>query len=164
MMLDWLVQLVASVAFGVASAVVPLFNGEAYVVGAGVTGVLDPVVAGLGVAAGQTVGKVALFWTVRHRPWKLKNRSEPRPLDVGTRLGRFRLRYRYAGKRLLDLVGDARYGLPVIFLAASAGAPPLYAVALLAGASRIRLTAFALTVLAGRSLRFVAIALGVSLM
>jgi membrane protein YqaA with SNARE-associated domain len=161
-MLDWLVQLVASVAFGVASAVVPLFNGEAYVAGAGVTGVLDPVVAALGVAVGQAVGKVALFWIVRHRPWKLKSRSEPRPLDLGTRLGRFRLRYRHAAKRLLDLVGDARYGLPVTFLAASAGIPPLYAVALLAGASRMRLPAFALTVLAGRALRFGAIALGVT--
>lgn len=163
-MLDWMLQLLASVAFGVASAVVPLFNGEAYVLGAGVTGVLNPVTAALGVAAGQAVGKVVLFWTVRHRPWKLKARSEPKPLDLDTWLGRFRQRFEHAAKRLLDLVGDRRYGLPVTFLAASVGLPPLYAVALLAGASRIRATGFGLTVLAGRSIRFIAIALGVSLL
>ena len=46
-------------------------------------------------------------------------------------------------------------------LAAVVGVPPLYAVALLAGATTMRLPWFAAVVLLGRSLRFVLVALGV---
>ena len=41
------------------------------------------------------------------------------------------------------------------------GLPPLYAVALLAGATTMRLPWFAAVVLLGRSVRFVLVALGV---
>ena len=39
---------------------------------------------------------------------------------------------------LLALVGDPRWGLPIVGVAAVIGLPPLYAVALLAGATKMR--------------------------
>jgi membrane protein YqaA with SNARE-associated domain len=161
--LEWAAQLLAAVAYGALSAVMPVFNSEAYVLGVTVTGVLDPVPAALGVAAGHTVGKVALLWSIRHRPGRTVRRSAPEPVQVDTRLGRTRQRLRRTGSRMLALVGDARYGLPVTFVAATVGVPPLYAVTLIAGASRIAIPAFAATVFVGRVIRFVTIALGVSL-
>ena len=55
---------------------------------------------------------------------------------------------------LLDLVGQKRWGLPIVLLAAVVGFPPLYAVALLAGATEMRAIWFGLAVLVGRVTRF----------
>ncbi|MGH3468784.1 MAG: hypothetical protein ACRDQF_13775, partial [Thermocrispum sp.] len=65
-MAEWLWQALLAIGFGVGSAVVPVLNAEAYVLGAGVSGALDPVTAGIGVAVGQTLGKVAMFLAVRY--------------------------------------------------------------------------------------------------
>ncbi|HEY0695788.1 MAG TPA: hypothetical protein VGD71_42965, partial [Kribbella sp.] len=54
----WAWQLVLAVGFGIGSAVVPVLNAEAYILGVGVSGALDPVVAAVGVSVGQTIGKV----------------------------------------------------------------------------------------------------------
>ena len=62
---------------------------------------------------------------------------------------------------LLALVGDPRWGLPIVGVAAVVGLPPLYAVALLAGATKMRALWFALVVAAGRLTRFVIVALGI---
>jgi hypothetical protein len=62
---------------------------------------------------------------------------------------------------LLALVGDPRWGLPIVGVAAVIGLPPLYAVALLAGATKMRALWFALVVAAGRTTRFVIVALGI---
>ena len=56
--------------------------------------------------------------------------------------------------KLLDLVGQERWGLPIVLVAAIVGFPPLYAVALLAGATTMRPLWFGLTVLVGRLCRF----------
>lgn len=70
-----------------------------------------------------------------------------------------RLRRALAG--LLTLVGRKRWGLPITFVAAVVGLPPLYAVALLAGATTMRLGHFAGVVFVGRVLRFLLLAYGV---
>jgi membrane protein YqaA with SNARE-associated domain len=88
---------------------------------------------------------------VRHR----RAVSRVRPV------GPARARARAAVRTLLDLVGQKRWGLPVTFVAAVVGLPPLYAVALLAGATRMRLGYFTGVVLVGRLLRFVLVAYGV---
>ena len=164
-MAEWLWQALLAIGFGVGSALIPIVNAEAYVLGAGVSGALDPVTAGIGVAIGQTIGKVAMFLAVRYRPGYAAGRThrEPKALDLSTRLGRLRQRYRDTSKRMLDGLGDPRYGIPVMLLSAFVGLPPLYAVCLIAGASKMRTVTFLTTVLTGRGARFVLIGLGISM-
>jgi len=162
--IDWVWQSLLAVAFGIGSAVVPFLDAETYLVGVGVSHALDPLVAAVGVAIGQTGGKVAMFMAVRYRSayTDKPSKKDPKALDLETRWGRFRQSYRDTSKRLLDLLGHPTFGVPVTLLSATASVPPLYAVALLAGASRMRVLTFTATVLAGRALRFVLIAVGVS--
>jgi membrane protein YqaA with SNARE-associated domain len=160
----WLWQFALAVGFGIASAVIPVLNAEAYVLGVGVSGALDPVVAAVGVSVGQTIGKVAMFLAVRYRPgYAAKKGKEPKPLNLETRWGRFVQWNRDLSKRLLDALSDRRWGIPVTLLSSSVGIPPLYGVALIAGASRMGVVTFTLSVLAGRLARFVTLALGVGL-
>ena len=160
----WVWQLVLAVGFGIGSAVVPVMNAEAYVLGVGVSGALDPVVAAIGVSIGQTIGKVAMFLAVRYRPgYAARQTKEPKAVDLDTRWGRFVQRNRDLSKRLLDAMSDSRWGMPVTLLSAFVGVPPLYGVALIGGASRMRTAVFTLAVLLGRGGRFVLLALGVGL-
>lgn len=160
----WLWQLALAVGFGIGSAVVPVLNAEVYVLGAGASGRLDPVVAAIGVSVGQTIGKVAMFLAVRFRPsYPTRKRQEPKPVDLGTRRGRLIQWNRNVSRRLLAALSDRRWGIPVTLLSSAVGIPPLYGVALIAGASRMGVISFSLSVLAGRAARFITLALGVSL-
>ena len=156
-----LVALLTSIGFGAVSAVVPLANAEAYVVTSQVTALAGAVPIAVGVGIGQTIGKLVLFLgarrgreltLVRHR------RADRPPRPVGPT--RARLAALLAG--LLALLGQKRWGLPIVLLAAVVGVPPLYAVALLAGATKMPVIGFALTVLVGRVARFVIVATGSS--
>lgn len=159
----WVWQLVLAVGFGIGSAVVPVMNAEAYVLAVGATHALNPVVAAAGVSVGQTIGKVAMFLAVRYRPgYAARKTKEPKPVDLDTRWGRFVQWNRDLTKRLLDAMSDSRWGVPVTLLSAFVGIPPLYGVALIGGASRMRTVVFTLSVLAGRGARFILLALGVS--
>jgi membrane protein YqaA with SNARE-associated domain len=164
--IDWVWQSLLAVAFGIGSAVVPLMDAETYLVGVGVSHALDPLVAAVGVAIGQTGGKVAMFMAVRYRAdhQSKHHKKEPKALDLDTRWGRFRQGYRDLSKRLLDLLSHPQFGVPVTFLSATASIPPLYAVALIAGASRMRVLTFSAAVLAGRLLRFGLLVAGVSVL
>ena len=75
-------------------------------------------------------------------------------------VGPTRARIRRLGAKLLDLVGQERWGLPIVFIAAVVGFPPLYAVALLAGATTMSPVWFGMTVLVGRLCRFLLVATG----
>jgi membrane protein YqaA with SNARE-associated domain len=152
--------LLTSAGFGVLSAIVPVVNAEAYVFASQLSRAAGPVTVALGLAAGQTVGKSLLFLGVRrgkefrfvrHRRAALRSRG----------VGPVRARLRSWLSGLLALVGRKRWGLPITFVAAVVGLPPLYAVALLAGATRMRIGYFAGVVLTGRVLRFVLVAYGV---
>ena len=165
-MLDWgwaeLAELATSFGYGVLSALVPVANAESYVVVSQLAPVGQwlPIVAG--VALGQTVGKVLLFLGVRRGrqfPFVRRERARLRSQPVGPA----RQQFRRAVATLLRLVGEKRWGLPVVLLAAVVGIPPLYAVALLAGATRMRVGWFAAAVLVGRVTRFVLVARGVAL-
>ncbi len=152
--------LLGTVGFGVLSAVIPLANAEAYVFTSQVSHSIDPVPVALSIAVGQTVGKVLLFFGVRrgkNLPGIRHQRAALRRRPVGPA----RARFRAVLQSLLNLVGKKRWGLPITFVAALVGVPPLYAVALLAGATRMRIGWFALVVLAGRVLRFGLVAYGV---
>jgi len=152
--------LLTSVGFGTVSAVVPVVNAEAYVVGSQVSAIAGAVPIAVGVGIGQTFGKLVLFLSVRqgkNLPFVRHRRAEAARGPVGP----FRAKVRAAIARLLELVGQKRWGLPIVLLAAVVGLPPLYAVALLAGATTMRTLWFALVVLLGRVARFVLLALGV---
>lgn len=150
-----------SVGFGVVSAIVPIVNAETYVVTAQLS-TAHALPLAIAVGVGQSIGKTVLFLGVRRGrdlPFVRRHRtSAPRP---GARPpGRVRRQTRLVIARLLALVGTKRWGLPIVFLAASVGLPPVYAVSLLAGATSMALPWFFLTVLTGRVIRFVALALG----
>ena len=152
--------LLTSISFGVLSAVFPLANAEGYVVASHVSAMAGAVPVAVGVGIGQTIGKLLLFLGVRsgrnsrffkEKKEKLRSRP-PSPL---------RRRLRVAVHALLVLVGTKRWGMPIVLLAAVIGLPPLYAVALLAGATKMNVLYFGLVVLAGRLARFVLVAQGI---
>ncbi|HKH56200.1 MAG TPA: hypothetical protein VKA58_12170 [Propionibacteriaceae bacterium] len=152
--------LLTSVGFGVVSAVFPIANAETYVVASQVSAVAGPVPIAIGVGLGQTVGKLLLFLGVRRgRELRLMRRRHTPP--VNRPVGSMRARLKAWTAWLLALVGDPRWGLPIVGVAAVIGLPPLYAVALLAGATKMRALWFALVVAAGRTTRFVIVALGI---
>jgi membrane protein YqaA with SNARE-associated domain len=154
-----LLALLTSMGFGVISAVVPVVNAEAYIVTSQMTALAGAVPIAIGVGIGQMVGKLLLFLGVRRgREFAIfrRRRAEGRRRPVGPT----RAWLRAFTARLLDLVGQTRWGLPIVLLAAVVGIPPLYAVALLAGATRMPVLGFALTVLVGRVARFVLVATG----
>jgi membrane protein YqaA with SNARE-associated domain len=158
---DWanLIAFVTSIGYGVASAIFPMVNAEAYVVLSQVSAVLGALPIAVGLGIGQTIGKLALFYSVRagkdsrffrHRRQQSRER----------RKGPARLRFDAAIAWLLRLVGTKRWGLPIVLVAAIFGIPPLYAVALLAGATTMKAYWFGLMVLIGRITRFILIAEG----
>lgn len=155
-----LVALLTSIGYGVLSAIVPVVNAEAYVVASQVTAVAGAVPIAVGVAVGQTGGKVAMFYAVREGR-RLRFVKERREESRARPVSPNRLRWRAFVDRLLQLVGDPRWGLPITFLASFVGIPPLYAVALIAGATKMNGGWFTLVVLAGRLMRFVFLALGI---
>jgi membrane protein YqaA with SNARE-associated domain len=150
--------LLTSIGFGVVSAVVPVVNAEAYVVASQMTALAGAVPVAVGVGIGQMVGKLVLFVGVRRGRQFAFFRRRPHDGTRPVRPGAARVRALLT--RLLDLVGRKRWGLPIVLLAAVVGVPPLYAVALLAGATRMPMLGFALTVLVGRVTRFVLVATG----
>jgi len=154
-----LVALLTSIGFGTVSAVVPIVNAEAYVIASQMSAVTGPIPIAIGIAMGQTVGKLLLFFGVREGKELsfIKHRREVRKQRP---VGPTRARFRAAMAKLLDLVGQERWGLPVVLVAAIVGFPPLYAVALLAGATTMSPVWFGLTVLVGRLCRFLLVATG----
>lgn len=155
-----LLALLTSICFGVVSAVVPIANAEAYVIASQVSAVAGAIPIAVGVGVGQSIGKLLLFAGVRRGkdfPFIRRHREKARNTEVGPA----RQKFREFVQRLLDLVGTNRWGLPIVMLAAVVGIPPLYAVALLAGATKMRPLWFWLVVLVGRITRFILVALGV---
>jgi membrane protein YqaA with SNARE-associated domain len=155
--------LLTSIGFGTLSAVVPIANAETYVIASQVSAVAGPVPIAIGVGIGQTIGKLLLFLGVRRgKEFAIVRRRREQRQRQPKQVGPARAKFRAIVAKLLDLVGQKRWGLPIVGIAAVVGIPPLYAVALLAGATTMRTILFALVVLLGRTTRFVLVALGVS--
>ncbi|HEX3197782.1 MAG TPA: hypothetical protein VHR39_09545 [Propionibacteriaceae bacterium] len=154
-----LIALLTSIGFGIVSAVVPVVNAEAYIIASQMSAVIGPIPIAIGVAIGQTVGKLVLFFGVREGK-ELPFIKHRREVQKQRPVGPARARFRAAMAKLLDLVGQKRWGLPIVLVAAIVGFPPLYAVALLAGATTMRPIWFGLTVLVGRLCRFLLVASG----
>jgi membrane protein YqaA with SNARE-associated domain len=165
---------------GAVSAVTPFLPVEAYVIGLAVTHPVAVAVAGAGAAAvGQTAGKLALFSTARGAAgsrWlrRLRDRGAKEAAEVAARaaeagadpaggpvrralrrLGGWLRRANAAGIALLS----GRWGPAVVLVSGAVGIPPLLAIAFYAGTSKMGVRSFLVTCLAGRSIRFVALAL-----
>ena len=164
---------------GAVSAVTPFLPVEAYVIGLAVQNTQTVAIAGaVAAAVGQTVGKVLLFsaargatssrWLTRLRERGAREAAEIAaaeeageqppggPVKRALRpVGRWLKRVNSLGVRLLS----GRWGPAVVFLSGSVGIPPLLAIAFYAGTSKMSLKAFIVTCLAGRTVRFVVLAL-----
>ncbi len=113
-------------AVGVASALLPLVNAEAYaLIAAARTHAAGAVIVVLALAAGQTVGKLVLFESARRGSGRLHARFSGR---AEGRAARWR-------ERVCGLMGRRRTGLPTVLASATLGLPPLALVSLAAGAS-----------------------------
>jgi membrane protein YqaA with SNARE-associated domain len=145
-----LAELALAVAVGVVSALVPLINAEAYVVlAAARTHAAGAVAVVFALAAGQTVGKLALFQAARAGSGRLHARL--------SRRGKGRAE-RWHG-RVCGLMTRRRTGVPTVLASAALGLPPLALVSLVAGASVQKRWEFGAVCLAGRLARFAVLTL-----
>ncbi len=151
---------ITSISFGAVSAIVPVINAEAYVVASQLSVRAAAIPMAVAVGVGQTLGKLLLFLGVR-RGKNFRFVRHQREKIRAAKVGPVRQKFRTVVAALLRLVGTKRWGLPIVLLAAVTGLPPLYAVALLAGATKMRIRWFVAMVLSGRVARFVLVALGV---
>jgi membrane protein YqaA with SNARE-associated domain len=136
---DWSIIL-GTFVYCIGSAVIPVMHAEAYLIT--VSALAPPALAWAMVfaaTAGQMVGKVGMYWAGRG---VLRLPSE----RMRRRLAAVRARYE-----------DHRgVGNGLIFLSASSGLPPFYAIAVAAGMLRVPLRSFISFGTAGRFLRFAA--------
>jgi len=158
-----LIEFVVSVGYGVLSSVIPIFNSEIYIVASQVGGFTDEVTTAVGCAVGQAIGKVGIVLAIRRGSrsrtvQRLRERRE-RPRKLA---GRVRTRLRSWSDRLLGLLGNHRWGVPIVFLSACLAIPPLYPVTLAVPATRMSVIPFGVAVFLGRMVLFLAIAFGVS--
>ena len=82
-----LVALLTSIGFGTVSAVIPIVNAEAYVIASQMSAVAGPIPIAIGIAIGQTVGKLLLFFGVRQGKELCSSSIGVRPESTGP-LGR----------------------------------------------------------------------------
>lgn len=145
----------AAFAFGVGSAVLPVFlNAEAYVVATGalVDSRTDLVLAVLALSIGTIVGKVFVFELAR------KGSSKIRSVDRKPSRNAFFAKVRELSDWLLSLL-DRRYeGALTVLVSSLFGIPPLAVVTVIAGASRQPRWIFLSMVFVGRTAQFLAIA------
>ncbi len=136
--------LLGTVAFAVLSALLPLFNMEAYLVVAATDERWPALALGSAAAVGQMVGKLAWFYAGTQSvrlPWIRKKLQEPK-----WQASYDRWHARTDGRPVLT-------GF-LLWLSAFAGLPPFAVMAVLAGALRVNLALFLVTGVVGRALRF----------
>ena len=152
-MTDLLEPLLALVV-GIASALLPLINAEAFaLVAAGRAHVAVAIVLVVALAIGQTIGKLVLFEAARRGSGRLHARF--------ARHGEGGRAARWAG-RVRGWLTCRRTGVPTVLAAAAVGLPPLAVVSLAAGAAGQRRWEFGVLCLVGRTARFAVLALPVA--
>jgi membrane protein YqaA with SNARE-associated domain len=148
--MNWLLESGLAAAVGVASALMPLVNAEAYaLLAAARTHREEAVAVVLALAVGQTIGKLMLFEAARRGSGRLHARLHRRGEGRAARWH----------DRVCGLMARRRTGLPTVLASASVGLPPLAVVSLVAGASAQRRWEFGSVCLLGRAARFAALAL-----
>jgi membrane protein YqaA with SNARE-associated domain len=155
-----LLEFVGSTAYGVLSALIPIFNSELYIVASQVGGFAEEVTAATGCALGQSIGKVGVVVGLRRGAtvgWVQRMRDHPRKPA-----GKVRTTVRGWSDRMVGLLGRSRWGVAIVLLSACVFIPPLYPLTFAVAGTRMSVIAFGLAVLVGRMLLFLAIAFGVS--
>ena len=155
-----LLEFVGSTAYGVLSALIPIFNSEIYIVASQVGGFAEEITAATGCALGQSIGKVGVVVGLRRGAtsgWVRRMRDRPRKPA-----GKVRTTVRGWSDRMMGLLGESRWGVAIVFLSACVFIPPLYPLTFAVAGTRMSVIAFGLAVLVGRMLLFLAIAFGVS--
>ncbi len=149
---DFLV--VTAFLYGIGSAIIPILNAEAYVTATAlVLSSTEIVVMVVGVSAGTTVGKVILVRAAR--AGREVARRRPRKVREPGRFGRA---VRFVGDILIAWLDHPVRAVVTVFVSSFVGIPPLLAVAVVAGASTMKMWVFAVAVFVGRAGRFAAIA------
>lgn len=130
---------------GVLSGLVPVINGELFLIGVVLfTGQLWPAIAlALLVAAGQMIAKVVLYKGVERAS------EAGKETRFGAKLAKARAK--------IEKWQDKPYA--VTFISAITGLPPFYLVTLIAGALGVRFRTFMILGSIGRVVRFIALAL-----
>lgn len=156
-MWQWWVELCLAAAYGLASSMVPVLNNEAFLVATQGFGVARVVPAVLGLSLGNGVGKVLLLAGLR------AGRRIPTP-ERGRRISWDRERHPYwdaalrwwgeQRRRILGLMDRPGWSLPVTFLSAITGVPPLYAVTVVAVPTTMNSWLFGAVCTAGSAVRF----------
>lgn len=146
----------AAFAFGVGSAILPMFlNAEIYVLGLGAlvdsrTGLALVI---LSLSVGTVVGKAIVFELVRRGSSRYRRDIERKPPR-----NRFTAWLRRTGDVLLGWLGRPWAGALTVFLSSLTAVPPLAVVTILAPLARQRLWVFLLMVFLGRTIQFLALA------
>lgn len=159
----------ASTGYGVLSSFVPVFNSEVYIVAAQALGVAAEVATAVGVALGQVVGKTAIVLALRNVtkiPWLARQvdrmRAQADAPHPDKPAGRFRRRIRRWSQRLLELIGDPRWGGLTVFVSGLCAVPPIFAVQFLVPATKMPIWVFSVALFLGRCILFLAVAFGAS--
>lgn len=148
-MILWL----STFAFSIASALLPFLPIEVYILGAGASEPGVPAAISLGIAAGAgaTIGKIIWYEAARRgidSEWAQKKLAKPK------------VKASYE-KWLGRMQGRPVYAAAIMFVAASAGIPPLLAMAAVGGLLKMPMWTFVPTVFVGRTIRFTLLFLGV---
>lgn len=142
-------------AFSIASALLPFLPIEVYILGAGAAdpGAATAISLGIAAGAGATVGKIIWYEAAHHgieSKWAQKKLANPK------------VRAGYE-KWVARMHGRPWYAAAIMFIAASAGIPPLLVMAAVGGLLKMPMWVFVPTVFLGRTVRFTALFLGVDL-
>ena len=150
------VELLSATGYGALSGVVPIFHVEALILAAIATGILGPVSMSIGLSVGHLFGKQALFLAVRHgrRLPVARDQRRKEPEE-----GSWRARWNSWVEHTSRKVEDPKWGYPLLFVSAATGFPPIYAVALFAGSTKINFWGFSAMVLVGFFVRCYVLAL-----
>ena len=148
--MNWqpLIEFLVSLAYGILSALVPIFNSEIYIVASQVGGFTSEVTTAVGCAVGRPAPG---------RQFPSRAAATRAPPQAGRSLS-----VKAWSDRMLGLLSKRWWGVLIVFLSACVYIPPLYAVTLAVPATRMSVISFGVAVLLGRMLLFLAIAFGVS--
>ncbi|MET7966356.1 hypothetical protein [Micromonospora sp. NPDC005305] len=140
-----MIAILAAAAVGIVSAVLPFVPIEPYLVATTAAGHGHPVALGLAAAAGQTAGKVVLF---------LASRGEVRSAWLQRKLASVRR----TGRHRRPPPDRPWPAAALLAVSATTGLPPLLATSVYFGTTTMRPVVFTGICLAGRAVRFVAVA------
>ncbi len=147
----------AAAAFGIGSAILPMFlNAEVYVgaMGALVDSKVTLLWVIVALTVGTVIGKAIVFVLIRAG----SERFRRDPADRRPPRTRFTAWLRRVGDQLLGLLDRPVWGGVTVFISSLLAVPPLAIVTVIAPLSKQKLWVFLLMIFLGRTLQFLALA------